>query len=369
MANSVLRAADKTCRKLVQEQQVASREEVSTSCFWVSSVLGTPALLTASIMSLANTGWMRFLRYLTLSISLILSGCTAIQRTAHMYGNEALRPLSFHYKDSGSSTYYSFVVGDASRLDTMIFFYGATGCPSWKSVMPGYINGLAANARVFVLNKRFVPDRSTGLFDCGHEFHLANNPDQWVADYTEFISAQLGSATTKPKNVVLVGVSEGALPAIRIAALSPAITHLAIIGSGGYSMRKSLAVLREKGAIQFNVNSGWEKITADPRSIEKNWYGNPYRWWTDIMDIDPITDFLKLNIPILVGIGEQDRSVPVESVYFLETKFREAGKSNLIVRVYPGADHRLTARGVSYRNEYFAELGRLLQSAPNASIK
>jgi protein-S-isoprenylcysteine O-methyltransferase Ste14 len=55
-------------------------------------------------------------------------------------------------------------------------------------------------------------------------------------------------------------------------------THIATIGNGGFSMRKSLSILRQKGAIAFDVESGWEKITADPRSIDKKWYGNPYRW-------------------------------------------------------------------------------------------
>lgn len=286
-----------------------------------------------------------------------------------MYSSEAPQPLSFQYKDGGLSTYYSFMHGDASQSDTVVFFYGATGCPSWKSVMPDYVSGLTVDARIFVLNKRFVPDRSTGLFDCGREFHLANNPNQWIADYSEFIATQMSSVASKPKNVVLVGVSEGALPATKVAELSPVITHLVIIGSGGYSMRKSLAILRQRGAIQFDVNSGWEKIAADPRSIEKNWYGNPYRWWSDVMDIDPLADFLNLNIPILIGIGEHDQSVPVESVQFLETKFKEAGKSNLIVHVYPSADHRLNANGVSYRNEFFAELGRMLQPMHNILVR
>ena len=235
--------------------------------------------------------------------------------------------------------------------------------------MPGYVNGLTVSAHVFVLNKRFVPDRSIGLLDCGREFHLANNPDQWVADYSEFIAAQLGTNAPKFKNVVLVGVSEGALPTTKVAGLSPAITHLAIIGSGGDSMRKSLATLKQSGAILFDVESGWKKISADPRSIEKDWYGNPYRWWSDVMDIDPLPDFLKLNIPIIVGIGEKDESVPVESALFLESKFKEAGKNNLILKVYPESDHRLNGNGISHRNEFFAELSRLLQQTHNIAVK
>lgn len=313
--------------------------------------------------------YMYILRLIILSLAFAMSGCTTLERTAHMYGSEAPPPQIFQYKDGGSSIYYSFTVGDAPQPDTAVFFYGGTGCPSWKSVMPGYVSGFTVAARVFVLNKRFVPDRSTGLFDCGRDFHLANNPDRWVADYSEFIATQISSITPKPRNVVLVGISEGALPAAKIAGLLPVVTHLAIIGSGGYSMHKSLATLKQRGAIWFDVDSGWEKIAADPRSIEKDWYGNLYRWWSDVMDIEPLPDFLKLNIPVVVGIGEQDESVPVESARFLALQFKNAGKSNLILHVYPGADHRLSGNGISHRSEFFAELSRLLQSTHNIAAR
>ncbi|MFA6051747.1 MAG: alpha/beta hydrolase [Methylobacter sp.] len=305
---------------------------------------------------------MRLLKQFAFSvIFVVLFGCTTIQRTAHMYSNEASLPLSFKYKDGGSSVYYAFTIGDALQPETVIFFYGGTGCPSWKSVMPGYVSGLTVSARVFVLNKRFVADRSIGMFGCGEEFQLANNPSQWISDYSEFITAQMNSFSSKPRNVVLVGVSEGAIVATKVAAEILEITHLAIIGSGGYSMRKSLATLAQREAIWFDVEAGWNKILSDPRSIEKDWYGNPYRWWSDIMDIDPLPDFLKLNIPIIIGMGEKDESVPVESALFLDAKFKEAGKNNLTLKVYQESDHRLNGNGVSHRDEFFAELSRLLQ--------
>ena len=299
--------------------------------------------------------------FLLLATAVVLSACTTIQRAGHMYGNEAPPPLSFHYKDGGSSIYYTFIVGDTSKVDTAVFFYGVTGCPSWKSVMPEYVSGLKTNTHIYVLNKRFVADRSIGLLDCGQEFHRANNPSQWVADYAEFINAQLRASPTRFKKVVLVGVSEGAWPATKVAGLIPAITHLAIIGSGGESMRRSLVTLKEKGAILFDVESGWKEIATDPQSIEKQWYGNTYRWWSDVMDMDPLPDFLKLNIPIILGIGEKDESVPVESVLLLESAFKKAGKGNLIVHIYPDADHRLNSNSMSYRNQFFSELGHLLQ--------
>lgn len=320
-------------------------------------------------MRLQDDRSMQFFKVIAFFAVLVLSGCTSMQRLAHVYSGQAPEPNTYRYRDGGISLYYTFTVNDGSVPDTFLFFYGGSGCPSWKYVMPGYVGGLSVPARVFVLNKRFVTDRSTGMFGCGRDFHLANNPDQWVADYSEFIAAQLNSASPKPRNVVLVGVSEGALIAARVAGLMPSITHLATIGDGGYSMRKSLSILAQKGAISFDVDSGWKEIAADPRSVEKSWYGNPYRWWSDIMDIDPLPHFLKLNIPILVGIGEQDDSVPVESARFLESQFKEAGKGNLILKVYPGADHRLSSNGISHRGEFFAELSHLLQPTHNIAVK
>jgi len=313
---------------------------------------------------------MPFLRNIALSVVLVvLSGCSDIQRIAHMYSSEAPAPLSFKYNDGGSSVYYSFTVGDALQPETVIFYAGGSGCWSRKSVMPEYLSGLTVSARVFVLNKRFMPDRSIGIFDCGEDFYLANHPSQWISDYSEFIEAQLGTLSPKPKNIVMVGVSEGGLVATKIAARTPAITHLAVISYGGYSVRQMYKILEQKGRSQVDVDDLWKEVPSDPRSIEKEWNGSTYRWWSDMMDIDPLSDFLKLNIPIIVGAGEKDQSMPVESALFLAAKFKEAGKDNLILKVYPESDHRLNGNGVSHRDEFFAELSRLLQLPHSTALR
>ncbi len=291
----------------------------------------------------------------------VLTGCTGLQRLIHMYGDEALEPRVFRYPDGGRSIYYTFYNGNSDNPEIYIFFYGGTGCPSWKSVMPGYVDGLSVPARVFVLNKRFVTDRSLGMFGCGEAFHKYNNIEQWISDYSDFITSQLNGAEHPPQKVVLVGVSEGAIQAVRVAGKIPRVTHLAIIGNGGYTMRKSLKTLHDKGLIYFDVDTGWEKIRKKKNSIEDSWYGNTYRWWTEIMDYDPIPWFLRLDIPILVGMGAEDTSVPVESARFLKEAFTEAGKTNLTLKVYPQADHRLNSATVSYRKDFFSVLGRMLK--------
>ncbi len=299
-------------------------------------------------------------RLLLVSLILVVAtGCTKLQRLTHMYSGEALKPNVHRYPDGGQSLYYHFRIGTAPA-ETFIFFYGGSGCPSWKAVMPGYVDGLSVPARVFVLNKRYVGDRSTGVFGCGRDFHRYNNIEQWTADYSDFVSTQIKKAGRAPKNILLVGVSEGAIPAVRVAVQLPAVTHLAIIGDGGYTMRESLKELRKKGSIGFDPETGWKKIQARPHSIDHTWYGNTYRWWSQIMDYDPMPYFLRLNIPILVGIGEKDKSVPVESALYLATAFKKAGKKNLTLKVYPKADHRLNAGGVSYRKDFFSTLSGML---------
>lgn len=81
------------------------------------------------------------------------------------------------------------------------------------------------------------------------------------------------------------------------------------------------------------------------------------------MDRDPLHDFLKLEIPILIGIGERDTMVPVESAYFLKSESDAAGKTNLTLKVYPQADHHLRSNGVSSLNDYFALLSNLIMES------
>ena len=58
---------------------------------------------------------------------------------------------------------------------------------------------------------------------------------------------------------------------------------------------------------------------------------------------------LKLDIPIAIFHGELDGTASIEGVREAEKAFRAAGKTNLVVRAYPDADHDLnwTIEGAS----------------------
>jgi pimeloyl-ACP methyl ester carboxylesterase len=275
----------------------------------------------------------RSLKTAVLASALVaLSGCTTVQRGMHLYSQAAPSAQTFAFQDGGRSVYYRFALGSAPNPATAVFVYGGSGCASWKAVMPDYVAGLAVDAHVFVLNKRHVADRSTGMFACGAAFDAANHPEQWRQDYTEFITAQLDALRPRPQKVLLLGVSEGAVPAVQVAARLPAITHLAIIGSGALTMRESLRLLHRKGQVAFDVDAASPRIAAAPESLEQRWYGHPHRWWSQMLDLDVMPDLLQLNIPIWVAMGEQDSSVPVESLHALQSRFQATGKTHLRTR-------------------------------------
>jgi alpha/beta superfamily hydrolase len=93
-----------------------------------------------------------------------------------------------------------------------------------------------------------------------------NAENGWVSDYMEFITHQLHAAERRPRHVVLLGVSEGAYVAVKVARSREEVTHLAIISEGAWTMRRSLSALAD----QEMVEGAWRAIAADANSITKS---------------------------------------------------------------------------------------------------
>ncbi len=92
--------------------------------------------------------------------------------------------------------------------------------------------------------------------------------------------------------------------------------------------------------------------------MEKTWLGHPNRYWFDTFDHAPLVDYLALDMPVLIGIGERDRSVPAASAHEILRAAQAAGKKNIGLVVYPGADHSLQADGRDYLQEFLRGAGQ-----------
>jgi len=269
---------------------------------------------------------------------------------------------TFHFVEGGEAGTREIFVGEKAAADTLVLTYGGSGCADLgKYWLPRLAEGMGIKARYLALNKRHVENGAVGDgggASCSPAFNARNTPRQWMADYMEFISRTLDEEPRRWKKVVLVGGSEGGALAVRAARSRSDITHLVIVGDGGWSMRENLSSLLGTEA----VDAAWKDIARYPDSTGKMWLGHPYRYWFDTFDHAPLGDYLALDIPVLIGIGERDRSVPAASAHEVLRAAQAAGKKNIGLVVYPGADHGLQADGHDHLQDFLQGAGQGIAS-------
>ena len=240
---------------------------------------------------------------------------------------------------------------------TLLFFIGGSGCPSLRYYLKRYLKEVATGTQVVALQKRHVHPMTTGR-RCSREFLEHDVYSNWVEEQTALVEVTLERLEERPHHVVMMGVSEGADVALNVASRVDTVTHLVLIGSGGMKGIDQLRLL--------HPGIDWEKLEGalaeDPHSIDKTFLGRPFRYWSSVFPQDPLPEFLSLDIPILVGIGEDDHSVPVESARYLERAFVEARKQNLTLVVYENASHTLeTPDGVQHRPDFLRRMNSWIE--------
>lgn len=158
----------------------------------------------------------------------------------------------------------------------------------------------------------------------------------------------------------MFGVSEGGGLAAELAAENPSIRHLAVIGDGGLTMRENLRILgRRRGKLE-EMESGMAAVDADPGSLEKRLLGLPYRYFSSMLDVDPIPVYLRVSQPAYVVMGEKDESVPVESAYALRERMAAAHRTNFTIEIVEGASHALIRDGADLKPAIMRKIGEWL---------
>jgi pimeloyl-ACP methyl ester carboxylesterase len=208
---------------------------------------------------------------------------------------------------------------------------------------------------IFFLEKRgvclFDPGCDGGGENCSDEYHAHASHSGRVAEHLLLVGQLARWAAIERRRVALVGFSEGAAVAAAVAALAPEIvSHLALLSGGGPTQMFELASLaRRRGAgqpperVEAEVAALMRAFRAMFEGNPKNgqmFLGHPVSRWRGFLPHAPIDDLLRVQKPVFVGHGSEDRSVPVGSVDFIEAEFIRHRKSNLTVRRYPGLDHR-----------------------------
>lgn len=148
---------------------------------------------------------------------------------------------------------------------------------------------------------------------------------------------------SKYKNVSIIGYSEGGLILPMVynnLKNNQSIKKLISIGAGGKSYYELIkSTLFDRGFKESYIDSTITEINKFPNSVTKFAFGHPFIKWNSFLHYSPLKEFEKIDIPILVIHGEQDKNVPVEVSRFLKRKFDELGKNNLTYIEIKNADH------------------------------
>jgi alpha-beta hydrolase superfamily lysophospholipase len=100
------------------------------------------------------------------------------------------------------------------------------------------------------------------------------------------------------------------------------------------------------------TDSGWDELEAARKAAQnKRWYNaNPFfrstpaadKLWQLIWNYDPVPALRKVHCPVLAIFGESDPAVPAQkSADIWKTALKEAGNHDVVIKVFPHADHEI----------------------------
>ena len=176
----------------------------------------------------------------------------------------------------------------------------------------------------------------------------------------------------------LWGISQGGWVAPMVASQSPDVAFIITISAPGvtYADLNVFAVanrLRERGFSEAEISEAQQALRRlddfmrngnDPAGVQamleqavpKRWFApstlpatlpteserKTWLRWRDL-DLDPVSFWSRVRVPVLLLYGERDDVVPVrESVERITAALQKAGNRSFTVKVFPAADHELT---------------------------
>ncbi len=211
--------------------------------------------------------------------------------------------------------------------------------------------GLGAEASLFGFDILYLEKYA---FDDKKLFRETDCRERRVEDIKFVINHVLNDIYKgKVNELAIVADSEGGIIAPEVALSIKEAAHLLILGMGGYSQSKEFEILFEK---ELNQREEWmfekagiynrgqlmekfEEIRNNP-TVEKSWLGHTYKRWNSYLFYSPEEFMSQLKISTMFIIGENDKSVPVESVKYLMEKLKD--RDNFRFHIISGVDHSFT---------------------------
>ncbi len=138
----------------------------------------------------------------------------------------------------------------------------------------------------------------------------------------------------------------------------PEVTHAVLLGNGGMAPLAAYRLQAEKHgfADQLAALASLEAAPVSGDDHVQRLFGRSWRYWKELQALPHQQSLLQLHIPLLVGMGEADAALPIESAWYLRDLFAAHGKQNLTLITYPRADHGLRNESHSMLPDFFRAL-------------
>jgi pimeloyl-ACP methyl ester carboxylesterase len=296
----------------------------------------------------------RFLAHLLVCLCGALAATSAL--AARAYDEATIRI------DGKPRRYYHLHDSDAEGKTTPIVLVSGSGCRDFASRVPSFFEHYPAPVDLYFLEKVGIEKGDDGEH-CSETYNREDVLERRVGDTLSFIDIQPRLHSLAPRSLAIVGFSEGGTVAPLAAARSAKIGWLAVVGSGGLPQSEEFLVFAGRGVAPYatlfsraQFLQTYAAIKADPDSLDKEFFGHPYRYWSSHLFYDPLLTYAKLDIPVVVAMGEKDDSVPIESGRKLHVFFESHPGNKFTFVEYPDAGHALQAPERNYLPKFIAGL-------------
>ena len=305
--------------------------------------------------------------------------CNAQTITPELLGFEEFK---LQEEQLGEIYYYLSSDNTNIRKPLLVYLDGSGAFPLFQKIQNGIgstvvidFQKLKSDYRILLISKPGIPFMDT-IINNENGFPIYKAPK----DYTERLSLnwRVNSAnsiidrlivkdsidTTK---IVVLGFSEGAQVAPKLAAKNKNITHLLLFGGNGLNQFFDPIITARMKATRGQISetesqreidslfAEYKNIYENKNNTEREWWGHTYKRWASFTETDPYKYLLELEIPIYIANGSLDQN-SVLSADYIKLEFVKNGKENLTYKTYPNYDHQF--------NEIIMENGQFIEAKP-----
>jgi uncharacterized protein len=163
------------------------------------------------------------------------------------------------------------------------------------------------------------------------------------ADFANDIRAGLAYLRTRREidstRLGLIGHSEGGMIAPMVAAEDASLRGVVLM-AGPAKTGRAIIAFQQRYAIDHAKLTGEKRDSAvaqSARAIDS--VGKDAPWFRFFLDYDPLVAARRVRMPVLILQGATDQQVTAEQAEALGKAMREAGNTQVTVRVFPQANH------------------------------